>query len=99
MILENLLGNILCMPKLKEFSLEIPFKSQNFNSNSNEKISNIKDLLNDFFDNVSNLELNSLTLKNYNKKDILHSYTKIDELKKEFPNLKLKDNCKIYLEI
>ena len=97
MIFENLLGNILCMPKLKEFSLEIPFKSEDFNSSEN--ILNIKDLLIPFFDNVSNLELNSLTLKNYNKNEILHSYTKINELKKEFPNLKLKDNCKIYLEI
>ena len=99
-ILENLLSNILCMPKLKEFSLEIPFEPpSDVVYILKERIEKIKNLLKHFFDNVSILSLNRLNLRNQNKNEDLLRYTTIDELKENFPNIKLKNNCIIYLEI
>ena len=58
-----------------------------------------RNILKNFFDDVSTLSLNSLNLKNKDKNEVLLIYTKIDELKKNYPNIKLKNNCIIYLEI
>ena len=99
-ILENLSSNILCMPKLKEFSLEIPFLPPNKEVDIlRQFIAKNRNILKNFFDNVSNLSLNSLNLKNKDKNEVLLIYTKIDELKENYPNIKLKNNCIIYLEI
>ena len=86
-IMTNIYNNIICMPNLQDFSLEMSFEIKDINFH---KL---------FFENISLLKLNKINLKVNKEREKRRLYTSKEELVKIFPEINLNYISKIYIEI